>query len=159
MDWSAHLFTAQRTQYIILTNTASLYSMVMPGRGITNDRQFIRGVLSWIKEFMTIDGNKVIIEKFIEMERHDVFFSKTVDRRVAGSMNDFVFQAKVHLIEGQRSPFDVSLLLNESPMTYLGYNRPKDEFKKLLFKDNESSTHRQGKDNVIYINVVRPPTT
>ncbi len=158
-DWSAHLFTAQRTQYLILANTASLYSMVMPGRGITDDRQFIRGVLSCMKEFMTIDGNKVIFEKFIEPERHDVFFSKTADRCVAGSMNDFVFQAKVHLIEGQQSPFDVSLLLNESPMSYLGYNRPKDEFKKLLFKDGESSAKGQGKDNVIYINVVRPPTT
>jgi len=35
MDWNADLFTVQRTQYIILTNTASLYSMVMHGRGIT----------------------------------------------------------------------------------------------------------------------------
>jgi hypothetical protein len=158
-DWCAHLFTAQRTQYIILTNTASLYSMVMPGRGITDDRQFIRGVLSCMKEFMTIDGNQVIFEKGIEPESHDVFFSKATDRRVAGSMNDFIFQAKVHLIEGQRSPLDVSLLLNESPMSYLGYNRPKDEFKKLFIKDGESSAKRQGKDNVIYINVIRPPTT
>ena len=28
-DWSCHLFTADRTQYIILSNTASLYSCVM----------------------------------------------------------------------------------------------------------------------------------
>ena len=32
-DWSAHLFTADRTQYLILTNTPSLYSMVIYGRG------------------------------------------------------------------------------------------------------------------------------
>lgn len=159
IDWCAHLFTAQRTQYIILTNTASLYSMVMPGRGITDDRQFIRGVLSCMKEFMSIDGNQVIFEKVIEPESHDVIFSKATDRRVAGSMNDFIFQAKGHLIEGQQSPFDASLLLNESPMSYLGYNRPKDEFKKLFFKDGGSSAKRQEKDNVIYINVVRPPTT
>jgi hypothetical protein len=159
MDWSAHLFTAQRTQYIILTNTASLYSMVMPGRGITSDRQFIRGVLSCMKEFMTIDGNQGIFEKGIEPESHDVFFSKATDRRVMGSMNDFIFQAKVHLIEGQQSPFDVSLLLNESPMSYLGYSCPKDEFKKPFFKDGESTAKRQGKGNVIYIDVVRPPTT
>jgi hypothetical protein len=31
-DWSAHLFTADRTQYIIVTNTKSLYSVVMFGR-------------------------------------------------------------------------------------------------------------------------------
>ena len=31
-DWSAHLFTADRTQYIIVANTQSLYSVVMYGK-------------------------------------------------------------------------------------------------------------------------------
>ncbi len=30
-DWSANLFVVDRTQYIILSNTASLYSCVMYG--------------------------------------------------------------------------------------------------------------------------------
>jgi hypothetical protein len=32
-DWSAHLFMADRTQYIILANTASLYTIVMDDSG------------------------------------------------------------------------------------------------------------------------------
>ena len=40
-DWSAHLFTAERTQYIILTNTPSLYSAVVYGRGIATASQFL----------------------------------------------------------------------------------------------------------------------
>jgi hypothetical protein len=32
-DWSCHLFTADRTQFIILCNTPSLYSCVMLGKG------------------------------------------------------------------------------------------------------------------------------
>ncbi len=35
-DWSAHLFTADRTQCIIISNTKSLYSAVLYGRGITD---------------------------------------------------------------------------------------------------------------------------
>jgi hypothetical protein len=35
------LFVADRTQYIILSNTKSLYSTVMHGKGITNDRHFV----------------------------------------------------------------------------------------------------------------------
>lgn len=35
-DWSCHLFTADRAQYILMTNTQSLYSSVMFGRGITD---------------------------------------------------------------------------------------------------------------------------
>jgi hypothetical protein len=30
-DWSCHLFTADRTQYIIVSNTASPYSCVLYG--------------------------------------------------------------------------------------------------------------------------------
>lgn len=33
-DWSANLFVVDRTQYIILSNTASLYSCVMYGKEI-----------------------------------------------------------------------------------------------------------------------------
>jgi hypothetical protein len=40
-DWSTTLFTADRTQYILVSNTKSLYSTVLYGRGITNDSHFI----------------------------------------------------------------------------------------------------------------------
>ena len=55
-DWSCHLFTADRTQYIIMSNTASLYSCVMYGQGITNDSRFIERALNTIREFMEDDG-------------------------------------------------------------------------------------------------------
>jgi len=45
IDWTAHLFTAERVQYIIVTNTASLYSLVMYGRGITDDNRFFQETL------------------------------------------------------------------------------------------------------------------
>jgi hypothetical protein len=48
-DWSAHLFTADRTQYIIVTNTKSLYSVVMYGS------EFIGRALSRLREFMEDD--------------------------------------------------------------------------------------------------------
>jgi len=158
IDWNAHLFTVQRLQYIILTNTVSLYSIVIYGRGITNDKQFIREVSSYMREFMRIDGYNDIFEKFIEPLDRDIFFSKIVDRRVMGSMNDLIFQAKMYLIEGQQSPFDVSFLLNESPMSYLKYSRPKDEFQRLAAVSGKSSGNDQRTNNVIYINALRPPT-
>jgi len=112
-----------------------------------------------MKEFMTIDGNKDIFEKYIEPDAEEVSFSKMTDRRVMGSMNDFMFQAKVHLIEGRRSPFDVSFLVNESPMSYLKYGRPEDAFKALGAKKRESVGNRRGANNVIYMRDIRPPST
>jgi hypothetical protein len=40
-DWSAQLFVADRTQYVLLSNTQSLYSTVIYGKGITHDGNFI----------------------------------------------------------------------------------------------------------------------
>lgn len=159
MDWNAHLFTAQRSQYIILTNTASLYSMIMYGRGITSEKQFIQVVLPYMKEFMTIDGNEVIYEKLIEPQEKRISFSKIVDRRVLGSMNDLIFQAKMRLIEGQQSPFNVSFMLNESPMSYLKYGHPKDEFQKLFSQEEKPPSNMQLQSNIIYLGTVRPPKT
>jgi predicted transcriptional regulator len=59
-DWSAHLFTADKTQYLILTNTPSLYSTVIYGRGILNDSQFLDRALSLIREYMVADGQEFI---------------------------------------------------------------------------------------------------
>src|ERR1700733_5384844 len=55
-DWSAHLFLVDRAQYILLSNTKSLYSTVMFGKGMTNDGDFIERALSSIREFMEADG-------------------------------------------------------------------------------------------------------
>ena len=38
-DWTADLFRAGRVQYILVTNTASLYSMLMYGKGIIDDME------------------------------------------------------------------------------------------------------------------------
>jgi hypothetical protein len=45
-----------RVQYIIITNTPSLYTMVMYGKGISDDGEFIDGALSHLGQFMPSDG-------------------------------------------------------------------------------------------------------
>ena len=130
-DWTAHLFTAQRTQYVIVTNTASLYSMVMYGKGITNTNRLTQDSLSYMSEFMPDDGNEFIYQRLIVPYAGRILFSKATDRRVLGSMNELVFEAKFYLVEREESPIGASFLLNESPMSLIGYERPRDAFKAL----------------------------
>lgn len=130
-DWSAHLFTADRTQYILITNTASLYSMVMFGRGIANDWQFLDRITSYMSEFIRDNGYEFIYERLIAPSMGNVAFSKALNRSVTGSMNDLVFMAKTRLVEQEVSPYDVSFWLNEVPMSYLKMGRPKDAFEAL----------------------------
>ncbi len=45
-DWSAGLFLIGRPQYILVTNTKSLYSTVLPAKGVTDEMTFIERALS-----------------------------------------------------------------------------------------------------------------
>lgn len=130
-DWTANLFTAERAQYIIVTNTASLYSLIMYGRGITNDNELIRRTLSFMREFMTDDGCEFLYRRLIAPHATGVSFSKANDRRVIGSMNELIFESKVYMIERRLSPFETSFRINETPMSYLDYNIPKEAFRLL----------------------------
>ena len=128
-DWSAHLFYVFRTQYILITNTLLLYSMVVFGKGIISDSRFLDHLTHSLSDFIRSDGFESIYEKFIIPAWERVFFSKTLNRSVTGSMNDLTNLAKFHLVKYSISPYDLSFKLNETPMKSLGYISPKEAFK------------------------------
>ena len=135
IDWSVHLFIAQRAHYIIITNSTSLYSIILHGRGITDDASFIDHVMSEMTNFMCQDGYEFQFRRLIVPNATESLFVKLSDRRVMGSMNDLVRMAKWHLIEGQVSPFDAAEKINKSPMSYLDYDHPKRAFGKMKLDD------------------------
>jgi len=137
-DWSTHLFTADRVQYILITNTPSLYSMVMYGRGITDDSQFLSRITNTMGEFISDDGHRFLFERLIAPSTARVAFSKPLNRAVTGSMNDLVFQAKVLLIEREMSPYDTSFRLNEVPLSSLKYANPREAFLRLKPSQEEA---------------------
>jgi len=135
-DWSAHLFVAGRTQYLLVSNTRSLYSTVMYGRGVTTDSHFIERALGGIREFMEADGQAFAYRRFIVPATASVRFAKALDRSVTGSMNDLIKHATYWLAEGDQSPFDVGLRLNDIPMSALAssgssYGKPREAFRAL----------------------------
>lgn len=130
-DWTGYLFTAQRTQYIIITNTASLYSWVMFGKGISDDSEFIDAALTHLRDLLPTDGREFIFRKFIAPASGEVRFSKALNRGVTGSMNDMISCAKFHLIQREVSPSDTAASLNDMPMSYLDHKSPREAFKAL----------------------------
>ncbi len=138
-DWSCHLFTADRTQYILLSNTASLYSCVMYGKGITDDSRFIERALSTIREFMESDGQSFVYQKFIAPASGTVSFARALDRKVTGSMNELVVAATDSLRYGEVAPHDVGFDLNDTLLSAIAtkdrdYGKPKDAFQRLSIK-------------------------
>ncbi len=136
-DWSCHLFTADRTQYNIMSNTKSLYSCVMYGAGITDDSRFIDRVLSTIREFMEDDGQSFAYQRFISPASGTISFAKALNRSVTGSMNDLVNHAKDWLAEDEISPHDVGFRFNDILLSSLArsksdfYWKPREAFKQL----------------------------
>ncbi len=118
-DWCAHAFTAERHRYVILTNTHSLFSAVTPGAGINSEEAFIRRSVSAIREVLCDSGREFAWERQIAPAVAAVQFSRLSDRAVMGSMNDLIYMAKVHLIEGRLSPMEVSAMINTAPLSVL----------------------------------------
>ena len=137
-DWSSHLFVADRTQYVIVSNTKSLYSTVMYGKGITNDRQFIDRAFSSVREFMEEDGQAFLYHQFVAPSGGTIRFAKALDRVVTGSIKELVGHATAMLVEGELSPFDVGFKLNDMWLSAIAsngsekYGKPREAFKALL---------------------------
>lgn len=150
-DWSAHLFTADRTQYVILTNTAALYSVVTNGRGMASDSEFITRSLDCIQELLGHDGLDSIYSRLIAPASATMQFSTALNRSVTSSMNDLVFHAKIWLTEGGLSPFEASFKLNNVPMGSLDYRYPIEAFKSLAEQHGSSQRVPHSSENLKYL--------
>ncbi len=136
-DWSAHLFVAGRTQYVLLSNTRSLYSTVIPGKGITTEGQFIERALIGLREFMGAAGRGAAYERYIAPASESVRFAKSLNRSVTGSMNDMTRHAAYWLAAGDVLPSEIGPRLNGIPMSALKqdgstHGFPRDVFEGLL---------------------------
>lgn len=143
-DWAANLFTVGRTQYIILTHSVSLFSVVFPGRGIGDGDRFVAQALAALGEQMTDAGHGDIFDQHIAPLAEEVRLSKTGDRSLLGSMNDLVQHAK-WLLE-DHSPSVVARRLGEIPMGALDYGYPLDVLTELAGRSDAAET---GAGNVL----------
>ena len=131
------MFVAGRSKYILLSNTKSLYSTVLPGKGISDESDFIERAMTRIREFMEAVGQEGVYRRFITPTSGSVLFAKALDRSVTGSMNDLIRHATAWLAEGKLSPHQVGVRLNDIPMSALKhhglpYGLPRDVFGALV---------------------------
>jgi len=132
-DWTANLFMVSRWQCIILTNSASLYSVVFPGKGIPNGQAFIEQGMKALDDCLTRDGILGLYDFDIAPTVHSVDFCKAGDKSVLASMNQLVFQVKCDLLEMGHSLPVVNRRLNRIVMSKLKYRYAFDEL--LAFGD------------------------
>jgi hypothetical protein len=131
IDWTGHLFTAGSALFIIVTNTASLLSIIFHGREVTDDNLFVLRSLSLMKEYLQEDPFIFFYPRVIEPYTNRVLFSKSMDKRVIGSMNDLISNARDHLTRDGFSPLKAAQMINGTPMSLLDFNTPERAFGRL----------------------------
>lgn len=123
-DWSASVFVIARTQYILLTNTATLYSALMYGKGITSGSNFVQQAVHSIGEVLKTADHEFFFSRLVLPSTGSVSFSKALNQSVTGSMNDFRVHVEGYIYFSTASLLDMSLRLNRLPVRSLKYANP-----------------------------------
>lgn len=122
-DWCVRPFTCVRKPYLIFTNTYTLFSFVIPKRGITTAKTLRTGFANAVHLNL---GRLTYGEQHISTilkALTDCRFSRCHDRAALGSMNDLVWCAQGYLERSDPLPL-VNHYLNEAPMGLLGMDSP-----------------------------------
>lgn len=130
--WYANLIRVQRAKYYLLTESASLVTVIFPAKGLTSVPRFAAAASNVIRyHFARRAWGRLIATRF-DVDPTDIVMCRTLDKRVLGSMNDFAWQAEVLMAERHLRLEDVIDHLNECPMSYLGMDSPELVVERLL---------------------------
>jgi hypothetical protein len=134
LDWSAHVFAVGRVEYVLLSNTASLYSAVLDAAALQDAGRFTERVIGGIRAILQGAG-RVPDERLAPAE--PVSFAKSLRRSVTGSMNELITHAVALLAGGDLPVADVGVRLNDILLSALAggsntYGRPRDAFAALV---------------------------
>ena len=134
LEWYAHLFSVQRTQYILVAEATSLYTVIMYGRGVVDDNIFFQQFFSFLREKMEEFEGRMIFERIIAPNSDRITLSKTINKSVLGSIDDMVNMSKFVVESEDMSPFDLSDFLNNTPFKFIDYQTPLAAFKNMKLK-------------------------
>ena len=138
-DWTCRVFTVREGELLMLiTNTASLYSLLAPAKGLENLEQFDYGLIRYLERHMLTDGFEDIFKKYVVPELETILFAKTLNRSVTGSMTDMVKLTEYMLVEDGNTLEQAAGKLNETPFKTLAHGYPRDRFVGLTEQDIRS---------------------
>jgi hypothetical protein len=135
-SWYSNLLWIDRRKCILVTNSVTLYSFLVPGVPRSQLQALDVLFASSLLENLESEGVGQSSLDAIRSECMPVFLSKTKSKSVLGSMNDLVYQIDATIRgSGGLSPCDVGDLnrrLNRTPMGAIGYAYPIDMLREEL---------------------------
>ncbi len=135
-EWFVNVFYSEkRYKYYISINAASLFSVIMHGKGVVDDSIFFRNFFSLLRELLEDNDCAFIYERFIEQNKNVIRLSNTNNRSILSSMNDIVESAKIALDYHELSPYDASKYVNNVPMGLIKMEYPSEYIKKIIINE------------------------
>lgn len=134
-SWHANLIYIARRKCILFVNDRTLFNFIAPDLR----RVEIRDLAHIFRSYLTCVLNaerlpKEVVEQILSESPH-ISFGSTANRSVLGSMNDFVFHYRLHVLSvgGVHSAEVPSIIrrLNRMPMGALKYAFPIEELQAL----------------------------
>lgn len=135
-DWSMQSFAVGRSQFILFSNTRSLYSRVVSSKGINSTKQLIAQFNQAILYQLNNDQMKNAVAKLLAVDAEGVQFAKALNRSVIGSMNELIAMATTPISMRELTLPELSDHLNDTLLSILGdkkggYGRPKEAMEQL----------------------------
>jgi hypothetical protein len=142
-DWYVHLVNFGRQQVVLATSERSLLTVLLPARELraTLESNLVRAVQQLL---VALEIPAIAIAREIAAMR-PMAYAKAVNRRVLGSINEFVFQLGAYQY-GAEDTLGLALRLADTPMSALGsksrYGIPSETAHELLAGENLGELRR-----------------
>ncbi len=113
-SWHSTLFMSGRYQYILFSNSTTLYSFMVSGRGITNKNTYFEAFLQNLKYQLTNDFLFGFYDRLIPNKSEEIDFLKTKNKSILGSIGDFVQLIKYDITDKNADILDAASFLKPS---------------------------------------------
>lgn len=131
LRWYANLFKIGQTQFILTTNAASLYSVVIFGRGIADSSDYLLRFLPALRDQLESNDMEMIYLRCIAPHTGAITLAKTESRSVLGSMNDMVNACEFFIDREFPDPWRMGEGINNTPYKAIGHRLPRKAFAQL----------------------------
>jgi hypothetical protein len=134
-DWHCNVVTLGRRPFFLLAHSASLFGILLPAAGHSTRESFGKGFRQYALAVLRGEDLDVAAIHGI-LDHGSDHFAKATDRRVLGSMVDFANMS--HFVIEDEGGVDsaaiaqVHKLINESPMSLLRMESPRQALRRLL---------------------------
>lgn len=135
LRWYAHLFFSKREQWILATNEATLLSLLMPGRGLSNPAKFADYFHVLLEDYLEALLLREVYEQLVEPYAGEFVIAKTESRSMLASMNDTIYCSKHYVCDTDFTILELTDLASNIPKSAIPQIFPLDALADLIQRE------------------------